>query len=166
MNDDRLANLLGAMAFAVVDTIDETSELVRNHNVALNVIAHSPGCSVKHLAEILGLSHPATVRLVDSLARDELLERTPGPDGRTLALYLTRPGRAAWRTLRNRRIRRLSEVVQSLDLGTKEALARSATAVLEDLTSDAQQGERICRACDESACPQSSCPVTVAATAG
>ena len=95
---DQTANLLGAVGLAVSDRVLETARTILNHSgetpAALVVIGYGQGPSNDLLRRILGLSHPGTVRLVDRLVTDGLVERKKGPDNRTIALYLTREGHA------------------------------------------------------------------------
>ncbi|WP_235915738.1 MarR family winged helix-turn-helix transcriptional regulator [Brucella anthropi] len=63
---------------------------------ALALIAHMPGLSIRMLSIGVGLSHAATVRLVDRLAAEGLVERREHfTDGRTRSLYLTAAGKIA-----------------------------------------------------------------------
>src|SRR4051794_41929024 len=64
--------------------------------VALSALHHlldSP--SIDLLRQVLGLTPSGAVRLVDRLAADGLVRRTPGPDGRQVAVVLTARGRRA-----------------------------------------------------------------------
>jgi len=55
-----------------------------------------PGLSIRMLSIGVGLSHAATVRLVDRLAAEGLVERREHfTDGRTRSLYLTAAGKVA-----------------------------------------------------------------------
>ena len=76
----RTANLLGAIALGLADDILETAERHVAHGgctpAALYVIGHEPGLSIDFLARVLGMSHPGTVRLVDRLEADGLIQRT------------------------------------------------------------------------------------------
>src|SRR5207237_1346042 len=60
---------------------------------ALNVIAYYEGCSNGALSQVLGLSHAATVRLVDKLEAANLVISEQGTDKRAVALRLTDLGR-------------------------------------------------------------------------
>lgn len=63
---------------------------------ALALLSHKPGLSIGMLAVGVGLSHPGTVRLVDRLAAEGLIERREHlTDGRARALYLTAAGEMA-----------------------------------------------------------------------
>ena len=56
---------------------------------ALNIIAYYEGCTNARLAKALCLSHPATVRLVDKLEAEGLVESRDAADGRAVSLHLT-----------------------------------------------------------------------------
>ena len=76
---ERTANLLGAVGLAVADRIEETARDIVNHAgetpAALVVIGYGFGPSNDQLRRVLGLSHPGSVRLVDRLVADNLVER-------------------------------------------------------------------------------------------
>ena len=76
---DQTANMLGAVALAVSDAIHETAREIVSHSgetpAALVVIGYGTGPSNDSLLRVLGLSHPGTVRLVDRLVKDGLVER-------------------------------------------------------------------------------------------
>jgi MarR family transcriptional regulator, negative regulator of the multidrug operon emrRAB len=71
MSKLRTANLLGALAGEIADRIEREGKLHPNETssatAALNVIGFYEGCSNGALSRALGLSHTATVRLVDKL---------------------------------------------------------------------------------------------------
>jgi MarR family transcriptional regulator, negative regulator of the multidrug operon emrRAB len=85
----RTANLLGAIALSLADDILETAERHVAHGgctpAALCVIGHELGLSTDFPARVLRMSHPGTVRLVDRLEADGLIQRRPNKDGRTVA---------------------------------------------------------------------------------
>src|SRR5260221_4546750 len=86
---------------------------------ALNVIGFWEGCSNNELASALRLSHTATVRLVDKLEADALVEVRPGRDRRAITLHLTQAGEAEVRRLLTQRCAALEEVSRALS--TEEA---------------------------------------------
>ncbi|MDA0674285.1 MAG: MarR family transcriptional regulator, partial [Cyanobacteria bacterium] len=109
MTDPRTANLLGALALGLADSIQQVAATQAESGgetaAALVTLGAEPGLSLNHLRQILHLSQPGTVRLVDRLASQGLVERRSGRDGRTLALYLTPAGQARrQRILRDRRL--------------------------------------------------------------
>src|SRR3569623_1664930 len=91
-----IANLLGALSLAVMDRIEQGARDVVGRGgetpAALVVIGYGQGMTNDQLRRILGLSHSGTVRLVDRLVSDQLVERRPAKDGREVALFLTATG--------------------------------------------------------------------------
>jgi predicted transcriptional regulator len=77
---------------------------------ALALLAHEPGLSIRTLAISVGLSHAGTVRLVDRLATEGLIERRGhATDGRARSLYLTAAGRRASTKVLNARDQIIAE---------------------------------------------------------
>ena len=118
MSIDRTVNLLGALALALTDRMIEETEARAEHGAAapaaLVSVGADPGLSVGALAQTVELTHSATVRLVDRLARDGLVERRGGIDGRSVGLHLTRRGSARRRALLKGRYQILSEALAAL----------------------------------------------------
>ena len=115
----------------------------------------------RRLSAVVGLSHSGTVRLVDRLEADGLLERRRGADQRSAALLLTPAGRRAARhTLRNRDAN-LQFIVSLLTEDQQDALIDVAEKVLGELGARPDAERRICRLCDVDACGRSrgECPV-------
>jgi MarR family transcriptional regulator, negative regulator of the multidrug operon emrRAB len=168
--DERLANLLGALAVALTDLGDQAlagpQALVPNDLAALNVVAmRSHTTTIYALSRRLALSHSAAVRLADRLQVRGWLQRAPGADARTVELALTPAGRAArWRAL-NRRQDMLLAAVQQLELRERRSLAPLIGQLLGALTPDRIGSDRICRLCQVRCCPQAQCPVELAARA-
>jgi MarR family transcriptional regulator, negative regulator of the multidrug operon emrRAB len=127
---------------------------------ALVVIGYGQGMTNDKLRRILGLSHSGTVRLVDRLVSDQLVERRPGQDGREVALYLTAKGAAARKDLMASWISAVASLLDVLSpaetkrLGTliRELLARQDTSELDRFT--------ICRMCDDRVCTNCPLPTT------
>lgn len=167
MNTDRTANLLGALALALTDRMTEEAEIRAEHGAAapaaLVSVGIDPGLSVGALAQTVGLTHSSTVRLVDRLARDGLMERRDGPDGRSIELHLTRQGTARRRAILKGRHQVLSEALAALPTDDQAALTPLMETLLDAITRDRQQANHICRLCDEDVCPEATCPVECAA---
>jgi MarR family transcriptional repressor of emrRAB len=103
--------------------------------------------------------------VVDQLAADGYAERRPGRDQRSIAVFLTAKGaEAAARVLASRE-QALSDAVSPLTAGERKALTGALEKVLAQITSDRAHADLICRLCDLAACPQSVCPVDLAACA-
>ena len=172
MADDRLANVLGAFALALVDGLEVATE-----RAALVTLADLlEGRSVDDLRRAVGLSHSGGVRVVDRLVAGGLVERRRGADGRSVALHLTPEGRQEAGQERDARLATLRDVLSVLD--DRE---RAQLAVILDKVIGAVVGRRLearaagvdppggwlCRLCDPVACERNEghCPALNAAQA-
>lgn len=160
----RTANLLGALSDEVAHRLEQ--DLKRHPNqtastaAALNVIGFWEGCSNNQLALALRLSHPATVRAVDKLEAEGLVEARPSDeDRRAVSLHLTDHGREAVQALLVRRCAALEDVTSALTDAEAETLAALLDKLLRHLTPDMKSMVQICRLCDMTVCPQETCPV-------
>ena len=156
---------LGALSLAVMERIEQgTREIVGRGGetpAALIVIGYGQGMTNDRLRRIHGLSHSGTVRLVDRLVSDQLVERRPGKDGREVALHLTATGAATRNDLLASRISAVASLLDVLSssetkqLGTllRELLARQDTSEMDRFT--------ICRMCDNGVCSNCPLPTTV-----
>src|SRR5262245_282193 len=103
MSDGRTENLLEAPAPALAERGRSASEHATGLGAGapaavVSISGFLDGQSVNSLALVLGMSHAGTVRLVDRLQADGLVERRRGAeDGREVRLVATRAGRAAAR---------------------------------------------------------------------
>ncbi|WP_210332574.1 MarR family transcriptional regulator [Methylosinus sp. H3A] len=90
----RTANLLAALALELTGRLERLPKRHPNETTsslaALNVIGFYEGCSNNALSRALGLSHTATVRLVDKLEASGLVTSETGADRRFVSLRLTR----------------------------------------------------------------------------
>ena len=82
MDNKRTLNLLGALALSIVDALNTVVEANAGYGgeapAALVTLGAEPGISINTLRQILNLSHPGTVRLIDRLESQGLVERRPG----------------------------------------------------------------------------------------
>jgi MarR family transcriptional regulator, negative regulator of the multidrug operon emrRAB len=161
-DDERLLNLLGALAVGLGDRIGAATEATLGESpttvAALVTVAQGPGCSIEELRHTLGLSHSATVRVVDRLVARGLVARGAGARGPAVALVATAAGRRlAVRVLdvRNDVVREVAGEALPGDL------AGALETLLDRLTVDPPTGHRICRLCDFETCPTERCPVAV-----
>ena len=159
-------NVIGAFALALSDdfrgAMQELAEGNESACAALIVIGQESGLSVDRLSKILGLSQPGTVRLVDRLAADHLVERKSGADRRSVALRLTEAGKRQVKSLLIGRRHALAEALRQLDPGERQVLAAIADKVLRGLGHSEVECDRRCRLCDADTCPDESCPMAVA----
>jgi DNA-binding MarR family transcriptional regulator len=91
---------------------------------ALGYVSRHSGTSLSQVAEHLGLSTPATSRLIDALVDRELVERAIAPeDRRYITLRLTARGEAVQAAARARALRGLSAVMEGLTPAERLAVA-------------------------------------------
>lgn len=115
---------------------------------ALALIAHKPGLSIRMLSVGVGLSHAATVRLVDRLSTEGLVERREhSTDGRTRSLHLTEAGKVASDAVLASRDKVIAEGLSILTPTELDALYSIAERVLRDRLENLEHSYRICRLC-------------------
>lgn len=163
MDDVRLLNLLGALSLSVVDAINVGVEASVGYGgetpAAIVTLGVEPGISINELRQILNLSHPGTVRLIDRLESDGLVERRAGADGRTLALFLTEAGTERRKALLVERRQPLQQAIASLTETDCKQLTTLLEKMLTAMTADELRAFAICRLCEEEVCPGDRCPV-------
>ena len=163
MSKLRTANLLGALATEIAGRLEQQGRLHPNETTssmaALNVIAYYEGCSNGALSQVLGLSHAATVRLVDKLEAANLVISEQGTDKRAVALRLTDLGRDRARTAVQGRCATLGDVLDVLTSAQRQSLDEILEVLLRSMVEAAQDADHICRLCDGEACPPDQCPV-------
>lgn len=158
---DRTANLLGVIGLAVADRIEETARSIMSHAgetpAALVIIGYGFGPSNDRLRRILRLSHPGTVRLVDRLVADGLVERRQGSDRRAIALYLSRRGKALREELLKGRLTAIRPLLAPLTGAEQEALGALLHKLLSSMETTDIERRTLCRLCDTRVC--SDCPI-------
>ncbi len=160
MTPDNVANLLGALATMVSDGVTGAVAVppeVLGDQTALALLAKYPDCSIQDLRDPLGLSHSGCVRLVDRLVAAGHVERREAPDGRAVALRLTRHGRAVVAANVVRRADNLRELVSSLGDHERDVLGHLASRLLAGGTPTPRAAGKTCRLCDYAACIE--CPM-------
>ena len=158
---DRTSNLLGVVGLAVADRIEQAARDVMNHTgetpAALVVIGYGLGPSNDQLKKTLGLSHPGTVRLVDRLVADGLVERRRGKDKRAIALHLTKKGQRQREELLQKRLAAIHPFLEVLSIDARDALGSLLHKLLSSLETSNQQRRTLCRLCDNRVC--TNCPI-------
>ncbi len=158
---DRTTNLLGASALAITDRLGaQMREMLGRSGEtapAIVVLGYAPGLSVETLRQVLGLSHPGTVRLVDRLEEDGLVERHKAADGRAVALHLTLQGVKLRAELMDRRLDMLEATLEELTADERLVLGKLLAKILTNLPESEMAKHRICRLCAVKLC--SECPI-------
>jgi DNA-binding MarR family transcriptional regulator len=163
MKKQRLENLLGALALSITDAIASNIEKVEgtygSDTFALVLIQHAAALRSDVLSRQLGLAQSSTVRLVDRMERQGLVQREVGTDRRTVLVSLTASGEQAAERVLSLRQDKLRELVGELSEDEQAALQGLSVKLLSHLTVDLESGEHNCRLCDEDACGLAECPV-------
>jgi DNA-binding MarR family transcriptional regulator len=163
----RLTNVVGAWTLAVADRVTAAAAAAAGRGgqapgalVALHEFAG--GSTIDQLRQVLGISHSATVRLIDALVADGHVSRTDHiDDGRSVALALTPAGRRTARRILAARREALQATLEGLSERERQLLMRLAEALtgqLVDLKLDerargnAPSSAWLCRLCDFEAC--------------
>jgi DNA-binding MarR family transcriptional regulator len=153
---DRLAQLLGVLSLGAGDRVRSRVEASLGragaHAAALVHLDAYPGDSVQALANVLNVSQPAAVKVVNRLADAGQLERRPGPDRRTRALHLTANGRAAAARVLADRASQLEHVLGTLDREERKRLEPLLEKLVAALADDRAGALTVCRMCDRSTC--------------
>ena len=159
--DDFTVNLLGTVGLSVGDRIKESALDVMKHAgetpAALVIIGYGFGPSINYLREILGLSHPGAVRLVDRLVADGLVERRRGEDKREVALFATKRGKALREKILQGRLRAVRPMLDGLSSKERDTLNRLLSKMLGSLETTPMDRRTLCRLCDRRVCKV--CPI-------
>lgn len=162
MNSIRNRNVFGAFALMVSDNIVAAASSFAPEAgptaAALALLDHEPGLSIRTLAAGVGLSHAGTVRLVDRLVSDGLMERRGhATDGRTRSLHLTAAGEKASAAVLNARDDVLARALATLSADELQTLGSLSERVLRECLRDVDHAYHICRLCGYASCPD--CPI-------
>jgi DNA-binding MarR family transcriptional regulator len=167
MTDPRTANLVGALVLALGDDLEAATTTGAGHGAAfpaaIVTMGSNPGWTIERLRRALGLSHSGTVRLLDRLEAEGIVERRAGQDGRSVALSLTAAGRRSYGRILQARRAAMSSALASLSAVERGQLIRITEKLLRGMTRDLEHSDHICRLCEDDVCPQGTCPVNCAA---
>jgi len=105
-------------------------------------------CSIRHLAEGLGVSHPAAVKLVERLVRKDLIERNESEtDRRVVELQLSAHGRLCGDYVRDQRARGLERIMAQLEGDEADQLRRGLYAFVQAALDGEQAVNKVCLRC-------------------
>ncbi|WP_372664237.1 MarR family winged helix-turn-helix transcriptional regulator [Amycolatopsis kentuckyensis] len=162
MHESRLANLLGATVLTLFDRLTAAAAAAAGVSLsgtaALVVLAEFPGLGGTDLGQRIGLSQPATARMLDQLEARGLVERQ-GKRGRGVAVVLTEDGREAAKRALGARQEVLVRALRSV--AGREALEPVLEQLLRGLHAEVRAGDLMCRLCDRPGCvaQRKVCPV-------
>lgn len=162
MENTNLANVVGALALALIDSVAQSVEHLVNDAgpaaEALCLVRHAPGIPIEQLRRALGMSHPGAVRLVERLEKQGLILRERcSVDRRAVELKLTPEGEALVSNIHQARLKALEDAIASLSPKDRLHLSRISNQILYSLTKTKDTALTICRLCDETNCLN--CPV-------
>ena len=166
----REANLLGSFSLAVADRMLEAchEEAGGSGEAAAGLVSIATfleGATVEELSKGLGLTHSATVRLVDRLEGRGDVERRPGGDRRSLSVVATDQGAAKAARIRSARAEALETMLMQLTAAERSRLASLHAKLLGGVVDSGARPANVCRLCDAEGCGhyEGHCPVTQAA---
>lgn len=163
MSDRTTANRLAAFATLLNDAIHaDTDELSASAVAALHTIRQGGPMAIQDIARTIGLTHSATVRLIDRLEKDWLVRRLTRK-GREVRVEVTARGRRRAGQFQDRRIAAAETLLAVLDDSERAVLAQAIDKMLDVPVDGRDSAERICRSCDRDGCREKDCPVQAAA---
>lgn len=125
---------------------------------AIAYIGRATSLTIRHLSGLLGLSHAATVRLVDRMSDDGIVARSPSKvDGRAVELSLTAQGQECYAQMLSARSAIVERSLSVLSKDDQAAFMQLARKLLSSRTYCDEDAARGCRFCDVEACQD--CPV-------
>jgi len=108
---------------------------------ALRIVNRHAGLSLSHLATHLDLTLASASKLIDGLAKHDLIERRPSPtDRRKLELYLTARGSDAFDQAEMATQRALVGLLRDLP-EDRRAMVRQAMQTLQAVLTEQNEGE-------------------------
>jgi DNA-binding MarR family transcriptional regulator len=114
--------------------VDEQAGISARRLSALSVIVFAGPISLTDLAAAEQVSLPTTSRMMKDMEADNLIERIPDPaDKRSVRIQATTKGLSLFEEARQRRIKSISDRVQTLT-NEQIALLEEATTLLEKIT--------------------------------
>jgi MarR family transcriptional regulator, negative regulator of the multidrug operon emrRAB len=159
----RSGNLLGALAIGISDRLQRETEAVAGHSggraAALATLAQWPPDTIEALRHSLGLTHSATVRVINGLVADGLVTREHLGGGPAVRPRLTDAGEAEARKVLAARNGALEWLFEDISDDELKHFTPVVERLLQKLTPDFNAGELICRLCELDECPQDRCPV-------
>lgn len=115
---------------------------------ALTHVAERGKSSVGSIAEGLGVTHPAAVKLVDKLQRKELVTRgIAAGDHRLSEIGITLEGRRLVNAIRQARTQRLERVLNEMTATERQALIQGLQGFITAALRDEGALDQLCQSC-------------------
>src|SRR5262245_27121322 len=127
------ANIMGALAVLIQDRVEKTwqadLDLSPMAAAALVIVDVYPGSTIERVAGCIGLTHSATVRVIDKLAERGLVEKDRARgDARAQSLKLSKAGKRTVQQLHAARNGVTDDLLADLDAGPRKGLERAIRA--------------------------------------
>jgi MarR family transcriptional repressor of emrRAB len=160
------ANILGALSLLIQDRVESAwqTELDLSPMAAAAIVQidNDPGSSIELIASHIGLTHSATVRLVDKLVERGLVEKDRArKDARAQSLTLSKAGKRVAQQLHAVRNRVIDGLLSDLDPGQRKGLEEAIRAILHRSVEPGREADVTCRVCDDRRCTPDICPIRV-----
>lgn len=164
---EHTANILGALSLLIQDRVESAwqaeLDLSPMAAAALVQIDNEPGSSIELIASHIGLTHSATVRVIDKLAERGLVEKDRARrDARAQSLTLSKAGKRVVQQLHAARNHVTDDLLSSLDPAQRRALEAAIRAILHRVVEPGREADVTCRVCDDRRCTPDICPIRVA----
>lgn len=158
------ANILGTLSVLIQDRVESAwqSALDLSPMAAAAIVQTegNPGCSIEQVATRIGLSHSATVRVIDKLVERGLIEKDRArKDARQQSLALGKAGKRLAQQLHAIRNDVTDALLAGMDEGQVAALHQAVCRILGQAVTSAREGDVVCRVCDEQRCRPEICPI-------
>jgi DNA-binding MarR family transcriptional regulator len=158
------ANKLGALGAVIRDRTEASlTGLSPSAAAVLSMLHYKPGLTTTELAEVVGVSQPTAVRLIDGLERQVLIERGK-PEGRVTPLTLTQAGHAKVKELQAIRLAGLDDLLSALQPDERRYFASMLDRILAGATTSRAFARTTCRLCEHDLCGPQVCPIGCRAT--
>lgn len=148
-----LINKMAALALAMTDAmLAETEQLAPTAVAALMTIGERDSLSIGDIAEIVGLTHSAAVRMVDRLENDGYVRRR-GRVGREVMVEITLHGRRQADLFHARRLRAIAAFIAKLERHEQQGLGDLVDAIIARHVAVRPGAEnQFCRMCQRAVC--------------
>ncbi|RVU33881.1 MarR family transcriptional regulator [Hwanghaeella grinnelliae] len=156
MTENKLGALWSVLDAAMSQAFDDASPSTVAAILTLHF--HAPLTGTR-LSRILGLSQPATVRLLEKLRDAGLTRRHPKRDGKDIDISLTAAGEARAATLLGRRNAALKALLAPLSAEKAALLSTLLDEILPQEVASRADARFLCRFCDHEICDGAVCPI-------